>query len=74
MVLRDIEQLEHAMAILKAMMAAQAGKAAKVIEGETAEVVPSLPAPDVFADRPAKVAADNGAKECKPRKRGPSPV
>jgi hypothetical protein len=47
----------------------EAGANAKVIEGE-AEVVSTLPAPDVFADRPVKAAADNGAKDCKPRKRG----
>jgi len=38
------EELEQAIAAIKAMLAAQAGEAAKVIEGE-AEVVPSLPAP-----------------------------
>ena len=39
------EQIEDAIAAIKAWMAAQkAGEAAKVIEGE-AEVVPSLPAP-----------------------------
>jgi len=38
------EQIEDAIAAIKALMAAQAGEAAKVIEGE-AEVVPSLPAP-----------------------------
>ena len=38
------EQIEEAIAAIKAMLAAQAGEAAKVIEGE-AEVVPSLPAP-----------------------------
>jgi hypothetical protein len=38
------EQLEQAIAWIKEMLAAQAGDAAKVIEGE-AEVVPSLPAP-----------------------------
>jgi hypothetical protein len=59
---------------IEAMLARRAGESAKVIEGETVEVVPSLPAPDVFADRPAKAAADNGAKEYKPRKRGPRPV
>ena len=57
----------------EAMLARRAGESAKLIEAETVEVVPSLPAPDVFADRPAKAAADNGAKECKPRKRGPRP-
>ena len=38
------EQIEDAIAAIKALMAAQAGEAAKVIEGE-AEVVPSLSAP-----------------------------
>ena len=38
------EQIEDAIAAIKAWMAAQAGDAAQVIEGE-AEVVPSLPAP-----------------------------
>ena len=38
------EELEQAIAAIKAMLAAQAGEAAKVIEGE-AEVVPSWPAP-----------------------------
>ena len=38
------EQIEDAIAAIKAWMAAQAGEAAKGIEGE-AEVVPSLPAP-----------------------------
>ena len=38
------EQIEEAIAAIKAMLAARAGEAAKVIEGE-AEVVPSLPAP-----------------------------
>jgi hypothetical protein len=38
------EQIEDAIAAIKAWMAAQAGEAAQVIEGE-AEVVPSLPAP-----------------------------
>ena len=38
------EQIEDAIAAIKAWKAAQAGEAAKVIEGE-AEVVPSLPAP-----------------------------
>jgi hypothetical protein len=38
------EELEQAIAAIKTMLAAQAGEAAKVIEGE-AEVVPSLPAP-----------------------------
>jgi hypothetical protein len=38
------EELEQAIAAIKAMLAARAGETAKVIEGE-AEVVPSLPAP-----------------------------
>jgi hypothetical protein len=38
------EQIDDAIAAIKAWMATQAGEAAKVIEGE-AEVVPSLPAP-----------------------------
>ena len=38
------EQIEEAIAAIQAMLDAQAGEAAKVIEGE-AEVVPSLPAP-----------------------------
>ena len=38
------EQIEEAIAAIEAMLAAQAGERAKVIEGE-AEVVPSLPAP-----------------------------
>src|SRR5262249_39913566 len=38
------EQIEDAIAAIKAWMAAQAGEAAKVIEGG-AEVAPSLPAP-----------------------------
>ena len=38
------EQIEDAIAAIKAWMAAQAGEAAKVIEGE-GQVVPSLPAP-----------------------------
>jgi len=38
------EELEQAIAAIKAMLAAQADEAAKVIEGQ-AEVVPSLPAP-----------------------------
>ena len=36
------EQIEEAIAAIKAILAAQAGETAKVIEGE-AEVVPSLP-------------------------------
>src|SRR5262245_51016685 len=38
------EQIEETIAAIQAMLAARAGQAAKVIEGE-AEVVPSLPAP-----------------------------
>ena len=38
------EQLEQAIAAIEAWLAARAGEAAKVIEGE-AEVVPSLPGP-----------------------------
>ena len=38
------EELEQAIAVLKTMIAAQAGEAAKVIEGE-AEEVSALPAP-----------------------------
>jgi len=38
------EQIEAAIEAIQAMLAARAGEAAKVIEGE-AEVVPSLPAP-----------------------------
>ena len=38
------EQIEEAIAAIEAMLAAQAGETAKVIEGE-AEVVPGLPAP-----------------------------
>ena len=38
------QQIEEAIAAIEEMLAAQAGEAAKVIEGE-AEVVPSLPAP-----------------------------
>jgi hypothetical protein len=38
------EQIEQAIEAIQTMLAAQAGEAAKVIEGE-AEVVPSLPAP-----------------------------
>jgi 2-oxoglutarate dehydrogenase complex dehydrogenase (E1) component-like enzyme len=38
------EQIDDAIAAIKAWMATQAGEAAKVIEGG-AEVVPSLPAP-----------------------------
>ena len=64
------EQLERGIELLKEMIAERDAAAnAKIIEGE-AEVVPSLPAPDVFADRSVKAAADNGAKDCKPRKRG----
>jgi hypothetical protein len=45
------EQIDDAIAAIKAWMAAQAGEAAKVIEGE-AEVVPSLPA----SARPTKAS------------------
>ena len=38
------EQIEEAIAAIKAMLAARPGETAKVIEGE-AEVIPSLPAP-----------------------------
>ena len=38
------EEIEEAIAAIKAMLAARAGQTAKVIEGE-AEVVPSLPVP-----------------------------
>ena len=38
------EQIEEAIAAIKAMLAARAGETAKVIEGE-AEVIPSVPAP-----------------------------
>ena len=38
------EELEQAIAALRAWMDARAGESAKLIEGE-AEVVPSLPAP-----------------------------
>jgi hypothetical protein len=44
------EELEQAIAAIKASLAARAGEAAKVIEGE-AEVVPSLPPP--AAPKPA---------------------
>jgi hypothetical protein len=45
------EQIEQAIEYIQTMLAAQAGEAAKVIEGE-AEVVPSLPA----AARPTKAS------------------
>ena len=38
------EEIEQAIELIQTMLAARAGEAAKVIEGE-AEVVPSLPAP-----------------------------
>jgi len=38
------EEIEQAIELIQTMLAAQAGEAAKVIEGQ-AEVVPSLPAP-----------------------------
>src|SRR5262249_9350672 len=64
------EQIERGIELIKEILAQREAAAnAKVIEGE-AEVVPSLPAPDVFADRSVKAAADTGAKDCKPRKRG----
>jgi hypothetical protein len=71
------EELEQAIALIKAMIAA---REAKTIEG-TAETV-ALPAPDVAPDdkpkRQNKVmdAADTavGARERKPRKRVPSPT
>jgi hypothetical protein len=74
------EELDAAIECLRAMLAAQAGDGAKVIEG-TAETV-ALPAPDVVPDnrrrRPNKLmdAADTaiGPRERKPRKRVPSPV
>ena len=56
------EQIERGIELIKQMLAErEAGASAKVIEGE-AEAVPSLPGPDVFADRPVKAAADNGVK------------
>src|SRR5262249_21552284 len=68
------EQIERSIEFIKEMIAKRDAAAnAKVIEGE-AEVVPSLPAPDVFADRPAKAAADNGEGVQEPRKRRPRPV
>jgi hypothetical protein len=48
------EELDQAIAAIKAMLAAQAGEAAKVIEGE-AEVVPSLPAPGSGGTKMPKV-------------------
>src|SRR5215469_3770568 len=45
------EQIEEAIEAIQTMLAARAGEAAKVIEGE-AEVVPSLPAPS----RPTKAS------------------
>ena len=67
------EELEQAIAMIKAMIAA---REAKTIEG-TAETV-GWPAPDVVPDGPNKVmdAADTtmGARERKPRKRVPSPT
>jgi hypothetical protein len=71
------EQLEQAIEAIQAMLATQAGEAAKVIEG-TAETV-ALPAPDVVPDGPNKVmdAADTavGERERKPGKgRVPSPT
>ena len=54
--LKDLtdEQLEQAIAAIEAMLAAQAGETAKVIEGE-AEVVPSLPAPGSGGTKMPKV-------------------
>src|SRR5262249_3230060 len=64
------EQIERGIELIKEILAKRDAAAnARVREGE-AEVVPSLPAPDVFADRSVKAAADKGAKDCKPRKRG----
>src|SRR5215467_9695263 len=48
------EQIEEAIAAIEAMLAAQAGERAKVIEGE-AEVVPSLPAPGSGGTKMPKV-------------------
>jgi len=45
------EEIEQAIEAIQTMLAARAGEAAKVIEGE-AEVVPSLPAPS----RPTKAS------------------
>ena len=73
------EQIERSIEVIEQILAErEAGANAKVIEGE-AEVVPSLPAPDVVPDGPNKVmdAADTavGARERKPRKRKvPSPA
>ena len=68
------EQIERSIELIKGMLAErEAGANAKVIEGE-AEVVPSLPAPDVFADRPAKAARTTDRRRCKPRKRGPTAI
>src|SRR5262249_29629853 len=54
------EQLERTLEAIESLMLQRGiGENAKVIEGE-AEVVPSLQAPDVFADRSVKTAADNG--------------
>jgi hypothetical protein len=67
------EQIERSIEMIKAMLAEREAEAnAKVIEGEA--IIPSLPGPDVFADRPVKAAADNGVKESKPRKRPQTPV
>ena len=73
------EQIERSIEVIEQILAErEAGANAKVSEGE-AEVVPSLPAPDVVPDGPNKVmdAADTavGARERKPRKRKvPSPA
>jgi len=48
------EQIDDAIAAIKAWMAAQAGETAQVIEGE-AEVVPSLPAPGSGGTKMPKV-------------------
>ena len=47
------EQIEATIEAIQAMLAAQAGEAVKVIEGE-AEVVPSLPAPASGGTTPPK--------------------
>jgi hypothetical protein len=62
------EQLEQAIEALQAMIDAQAGDSATIIEG-AAEAV-ALPAPDVVPDRPNKVmdAADTAVGKRKPGK------
>jgi hypothetical protein len=52
------EELEQAIAAIKAMLAAQAGEAAKVIEGE-AEPVPALPRPTRRKAKQAESAAND---------------